>query len=290
MKLFCFGLGYSSLALARTLKAEGWTVAGTVRSPEKQAALAREGIDAHVFDGHAAMVNARQALAGTTHMLDSIPPQADAPAPPLVWHGGDIAQLEDLDWAGYLSTTGVYGDHGGDWVDEETPATPNLERGRMRVDAEHMWLVMAERYAIPAHIFRLAGIYGPGRGVLKQVRDGRAKRVVKPGQVFSRIHVDDIIQVLRASMARPYPGRLYNLCDDDPEAPDKVVTFACELLGIAPPPEVPFEDAELSDMAKSFYSDNKRVANRRIKDELGVTLRYPSYRDGMVADLAHSKG
>jgi nucleoside-diphosphate-sugar epimerase len=161
-----------------------------------------------------------------------------------------------------------------------------LARGQRRLEAEQLWLVMAERYGLAVHIFRLAGIYGPGRGVLQQAREGRAKRIVKPGQVFSRIHVEDIVQVLEASIAAPHPGRVYNLCDDDPEAPDKVVAFACDLLGVAAPPEVPFEEAELSAMAKSFYADNKRVRNDRIKQELGVELRYPSYRDGLKADAA----
>ena len=286
MKLFCFGLGYSSLALARALKAEGWRVAGTVRSPEKQETLKAEGIDAFVFDGMGPMSDGETALAGVTHLLDSIPPQDDVPAPALAWHGTGIARIEDLEWAGYLSTTGVYGDHDGAWVDEDTPPAPNLGRSQRRFEAEQLWLVMAERYALPVHIFRLAGIYGPGRGVLSQVRKGRAKRIVKPGQVFSRTHVDDIVQVLRASMAAPYPSRIYNVCDDEPEAPDKVVAYACELLDMPAPPEVAFEDANLSDMAKSFYADNKRVCNLRIKEELGIKLRYPSYRDGMAADLA----
>lgn len=286
MKLFCFGLGYSSMALVRALKADGWRVAGTVRSPEKQETLRAEGVDAFVFDGMGPMSDGESALSGVTHLLDSIPPHDDVPAPALAWHGTDIARIEDLEWAGYLSTTGVYGDHGGAWVDEDTPPAPNLERSRRRFEAEQLWLIMAERYALPVHIFRLAGIYGPGRGVLNQVRQGRAKRIVKPGQVFSRIHADDIVQVLRASMSAPCPSRIYNLCDDDPEAPDKVVAYACALLGMPAPPEVAFEDAELSDMAKSFYADNKRVSNSRIKEELGVKLRHPSYRDGIAADLA----
>jgi len=285
MKLFCFGLGYCALALARQLKTEGWQIAGTVRTVEKKADLEGSGIEVHVFDGEAAMADAPAALDGTTHLLCSIPPREDIPAPALAWHAADIARLEDLDWMGYLSTTGVYGDRGGAWVDEDTPPAPNLERSVRRLEAEQQWLVMAERYAVPVHIFRLAGIYGPGRGVLAQVRNGRAKRVVKPGQVFSRIHVDDIVQVLRASMAAPHPGRIYNLADDEPEAPDKVVAFACGLLGVPAPPEVPFDEADLSDMARSFYADNKRVRNERIKSELGVALRYPSYRDGLKADL-----
>jgi nucleoside-diphosphate-sugar epimerase len=286
LKLFCFGLGYSALALARAAMAEGWQVAGTVRTADRKAALMTEGIEAHVFDGTTPMADCGAVFAGTTHLLDSIPPDGEVPAPVLAWHAPDIARLEEVNWVGYLSTTGVYGDRGGGWVDEETPPAPNLERSRRRLEAEQQWLVMAERYALPVHIFRLAGIYGPGRGVLAQIREGRAKRVVKPGQVFSRIHVEDIVQVLSASMAAPFPGRVYNLADDEPDAPDKVVTFACDLLGMPAPPEVPFDEAELSAMARSFYADNKRVRNERIKNELGVALRYPSYRDGLKADLA----
>jgi len=284
-KLFCFGLGYSAMALARSCLDRGWSVAGTLRDPERADALRRDGIDAVVFDSDTGD-NVADALAGTTHLVDSIPPGRDTICPPLDAFATEVAQLEDLVWAGYLSTTGVYGNHDGAWVDETTPLAPTLERSLRRAAAEEAWLVMHERYGLPVHLFRLAGIYGPGRGVLEQVRKGRARRIVKPGQVFSRIHVDDIVQVLEASMARPNPGAAYNVCDDEAEAPDKVVKHACELLGVTPPDPVAFEDADLSEMARSFYADNKRVRNDRIKDELGVALRYPSYREGMAADLA----
>ena len=285
-KLVGFGLGFSALAFARSLARKGFAVAGTARSPDKAQALEREGFAMTLFDSAGPLEDAEGFLAGGTHLLDSIPPGRDSICPPLDWHSADIARMEDLAWIGYLSTTGVYGDHGGDWVDEATVPLPDLERSARRLEAEQNWLVMHERYGLPVHVFRLAGIYGPGRGVLEQIRSGRAKRIVKPGQVFSRIHVDDIVGVLAASMARPNPGAIYNVCDDEPEAPDRVVEYGCELLGVAPPEPVAFEDAELSDMARSFYADNKRVRNDRIKDELGVTLKYPSYREGMAADLA----
>lgn len=284
-KLFCFGLGFSAGALTRTLLDEGWSVAGTARDPEKCEALKTQGIDAVVFDGVAAERPLLQALEGTTHLVDSIPPSKDVACPPLQAAGEQIGTIESLDWVSYLSTTGVYGNHDGAWVDETTPLAPNLERSARRVAAEEAWLVMHERFGLPVHVFRLAGIYGPGRGVLEQVRKGRARRIVKPGQVFSRIHVDDIVATLRASMARPHPGAVYNVCDDQPEEPAKVVEYACKLLGVAPPEPVAFEDADLSDMAASFYADNKRVRNNRIKDELGVSLKFPSYREGMKADL-----
>ena len=283
-KLVGFGLGFSGLAFARAIAARGFAVAGTAREAAKVEALRGEGFAMAVFDG-SGPVGDEGLFEGATHLLDSIPPMRDSVCPPLDWHSADIARLEDIAWIGYLSTTGVYGDHGGDWVDEATVPMPDLERSARRLEAEQNWLAMHERYGVPVHVFRLAGIYGPGRGVLEQVRSGRARRIVKPGQVFSRIHVDDIVQVLEASMARPNPGAIYNVCDDEPEAPDVVVEYACELLGVTPPEPVAFEDADLSDMAKSFYADNKRVRNDRIKDELGVTLKHPGYRQGMAADL-----
>jgi nucleoside-diphosphate-sugar epimerase len=191
-----------------------------------------------------------------------------------------------LVWVGYLSTTGVYGDHRGGWVDEATPLTPSTERGHARVTAEAEWMDLHQRLGLPVHIFRLAGIYGPGRGPFEKVRDGTARRIVKPGQVFSRIHAEDIAQVLIASMARPDPGAAYNLCDDDPAPPQDVIAHAATLLGLPLPPEIPFETADLSPMAASFYAESKRVDNRKIKEDLGVTLRYPDYRAGLASVLA----
>ncbi len=283
-RLFCFGLGYSARVLAGRLRARGWRVAGTTRSAERVAALAGDGIEAFRFDRGLPLADPAAALAGTTHLLSSVPPD-EAGDPVIDHHAGDLAALAGLAWAGYLSTTGVYGDRGGGWVDEDSDLQPTGERGRRRVAAEQAWLRLHRDHGLPVHLFRLAGIYGPGRNALETVRAGKAKRIQKPGQVFSRIHVADIATVLEASMARPDPGRAYNLCDDDPVPPAEVIAHACALLGRAPPPLVPFESAGLSPMARSFYRDNKRVSNRRIKDELGVELAYPDYRTGLQALL-----
>jgi nucleoside-diphosphate-sugar epimerase len=281
-RLFCFGLGYTAEVLARALMAEGWAVAGTCREVERCAALAELGIDAWLFDGEQTLDDAATVLAGTTHLLASAPPGNDGdPAAGL--HATDIAAVESLEWIGYLSTTGVYGNHRGLWVDEETPVAPSGERGLRRVLAEAQWLEFWENYGIAAQVFRLAGIYGPDRGPLAAARAGTAKRIVKDGQVFSRIHVDDIVAVLRASMARPDGGRVYNVCDDKPAPPQDAVAFACELLGVEPPPLVDYHDAALSPLAESFYADNRRVRNDRIKDELGVVLKYPDYEAGLRA-------
>jgi len=280
-RLFCFGLGYSALALARALKARGWTVAGTCRSQDTRTALAAESIEAHLFDRERPLADPSAVLAGATHILSSVPPD-DTGDPVLDCHADVVAALE-TSWIGYLSTTGVYGDRGGDWVDESSDLRPVGPRGRRRVEAEEGWLDLWRRNGRPVHLFRLAGIYGPGRGPFEQVRTGMAKRVIKPGQVFSRIHVEDIVQVLEASMARPHPGAAYNVCDDEAAPPQDVIVEASRLLGIAPPPEIPFETADLSPMARSFYGELKRVSNRRIREELGVRLRYPTYREGLAA-------
>jgi len=277
---FCFGLGYSAGFLARALAGEGWRIAGTSRD----GAAGADGFAIHRFCRGAPLADAAAALSGTTHLLVSVPPDA-AGDPVLAEHGGDVVALGGLRWLGYLSTTGVYGDRGGGWVDESSTLRPSGERGRRRLAAEAGWLELHRRHGLPVHVFRLAGIYGPGRNALATVRQGGAQRIDKPGQVFSRIHVADIVQALRASMARPDPGAVYNVCDDDPAPPEAVIAHACRLLGREPPPLVPFERADLSPMARSFYDDNKRVANRRLKAALGVRLRYPSYRDGLAALL-----
>ncbi|HZA66920.1 MAG TPA: SDR family oxidoreductase, partial [Geminicoccaceae bacterium] len=279
-RLFCVGLGYTALALARALAADGWRIAGTTRDAGKQARLAAEGIEMHAFDRGRPLAEPVAALAGTTHLLTSIAPD-ERGDPVLGRHLADLRQCANLAWVGYLSTTGVYGDRGGAWADESDPVAPSMARTRRRVAAEGHW----QASGLPVHVFRLAGIYGPGRNALAAVRAGTARRIVKPGQVFGRVHVEDIVQVLRASIAKPNPGAIYNVADDEPAPPQDVITFACELLGVAPPPEVPYEQAELSPMAKSFYADNRRISNARIKHELGVELRYPSYRDGLRALL-----
>jgi nucleoside-diphosphate-sugar epimerase len=280
--LFCFGLGYTALALARALKAQGWRVTGSFRDAAHAEEARALGLEIVIFDRAHPIADIDARLAGATHLLSSVPPD-ETGDPVLAVHGTAIARAAPhLAWIGYLSTTGVYGDRRGGWVDESSALTPTGARGRRRLEAETAWLALPR----PAHLFRLAGIYGPGRSALDTVRAGKARRVVKPGQVFSRIHRDDIVQVLLASIARPNPGAAYNVCDDDAADPAEVITHACRLLNVTPPPEVPFEAAQLSPMARSFYDDNKRVRNDRIKRELGVTLKYPDYRAGLAALLA----
>ncbi|MFN3145117.1 MAG: SDR family oxidoreductase [Paracoccaceae bacterium] len=275
--LLSFGHGYSARALSRLLLPQGWRIIGTTRSADKAAALRAEGIEPLIFPGD----DIAPALADATHVLTSAAPD-EAGDPVLAHLRGALAGASHLQWVGYLSTTGVYGDHAGDWVDEDTPLTPATKRGMARVTAEAEWQALG----LPLHIFRLAGIYGPGRGPFAKVRNGTARRIVKPGQVFSRIHVDDIAQVLAASIARPDPGAVYNVCDDDPAPPEDVIAHAAELLGVPVPPAIPFDQAEMTPMARSFYAESKKVRNDRIKRDLGIELIYPGYRDGLRALLA----
>lgn len=286
-RFFCFGLGYTGLALARDLRARGWRVSGTCRSPDKASGLRREGIDALVFDGEVAAETGRQLLAGTTHLLVSVPPD-DGGDPVLRLHAAALeAARASLRWVGYLSSTGVYGDCGGDWIDETRVPAPRTRENRRRLDAEQAWLVRGEGAGIPVQLFRLPGIYGPqGRSAIDSLRAGRARRIVKPGQVFNRIHVDDLTAVLRASMDRPDGGRVYNVADDLPAPADEVLTFAAGLIGIAPPPAEPFAAAALAPFARHFYEECKRIRNDRIKRELHATLSYPTYREGLRAIAA----
>lgn len=284
-RLFVFGLGYTGARFARRMKAQGWSVAGTTRSPERAAALRAEGIDAMPFERGEPLADAAAILSDVTHLLLSVPPDQRGD-PVLAEHGAVLAECRDLAWAGYLSTTGVYGDTGGEWVTEASWLRPGGERQRRRVTAEKGWLDSYRQRGVPLHVFRLSGIYGPGRSAIDQLRAGTAKRVDKPGHVFCRIHVDDVGETLLASMAKPNPGGVYNVADDLPAPQQEVVAYASELLGVEPPPLVPFAEAELSEMAASFYADCRRVANKRIKERLGVTLRYPDYRVGLAAQLA----
>jgi len=260
---------------------------GEGRNP-RQATSENEGVDASRSLSRATTRDWHDKLLGVTHILSSIPPQADSSSRGAI---GDVAIqfLEDLDcfagarndgvWLGYLSTTGVYGDWGGAWVDENSPLKGNTPRLKARMAAEEQWREKV------GHVFRLAGIYGAGRSVLDEVRSGSARRIHKPGQFFSRIHVEDIAQVVVASMLKPNPGAVYNVCDDEPAASHEVVSYACELLGKEPPPLIPYEQANLSPMAREFYAANRRVKNDRLKHELGVKLKYPSYREGLKALL-----
>lgn len=273
--LLSIGHGYSAQALARLLIPQGWVVIGTTRSADRARAFAAEGVEPLLLPGTLA-----PALARASHVLTSVAP--DASGDPILRDHAAELRAACPEWVGYLSTTAVYGDHEGGWVSEDTPLTPATPRGQARVAAETAWGALG----LPVHIFRLAGIYGPGRGPFEKVRDGTARRIIKPGQVFSRIHVDDIAQVLAASMQHPRPGSVYNLCDDDPAPPEDVIAHAVELLGLPLPPAIPYDQADLTPMARSFYAESKRVRNDRIKSDLGITLLHPTYRQGLAAQLA----
>ncbi|WP_299810088.1 SDR family oxidoreductase [uncultured Roseibium sp.] len=283
MRLFVFGTGYSSKAFITEIRDRFDWIGGTTRSQEKARDLEDLGVEPFLFDGQSQGEGIAAALSSATHVLVSIAPD-DAGDPVLNQHGGDIAAARP-EWIGYLSTVGVYGNHDGAWVDEETPCKPVSRRSVQRVAAERAWLDFASAHQLPVQIFRLSGIYGPGRNVLQKFRNGTARRLVKPGQVFNRIHVADIAGVLSAAMQRP-ATRIFNVTDDEPAPPQDVVTFAADLLGVAPPAEVPFETADLSPMARSFYGENKRVSNRRVKDELGYSFRFPDYRTALKDLLA----
>lgn len=274
--LLSLGHGYCAQALAHVLIAQGWRVIGTTRDPDRARAMEAEGVEPLLWP----VESLAPTLAAATHVLQSMAPGA-AGDPVLARHAAELAEARPA-WVGYLSTTGVYGDHLGGWVDEDAPLAPTTARGQARVDAEAAWQALG----LPLHIFRLAGIYGPGRGPFEKVRNGTARRIIKPGQVFSRIHVVDIAQVLAASIARPDPGAVYNVCDDDPAPPEDVLAHAAELLGLPPPPAEDWETADMTPMARSFYAESKRVRNDRIKRDLGVRLLYPDYRSGLRALLA----
>ena len=281
--LFCFGMGYSALHLARHLSARGWTVSGTSQSEQSCQIIRRKGFDCTRFDDDHPLDPS--VLDAATHILVSIPPGENGDR---VWraHCDDLAaRAGQIEWLGYLSTTGVYGDRQGGWCDETSPLSPSTRRGEKRVAAEGQWMELYARAGLAVHIFRLAGIYGPGSSQLEKVAAGTARRRVKPGQVFSRIHVEDLAGALMASISKPQAGRVYNLCDDEAVPPQDVVAYAASLLGVEPPPEIPFDPETMTPMGLSFFAESKRVSNRRMKDELGYELKYPTYREGLKALL-----
>lgn len=278
--LVVLGHGYSAGYLTPLLVAQGWTVTGTTR--DDPARIKAAGAQPLRWPGDEDALRAEIARADAI-LVSAGPDKGECPA--LRDFAAAIA-ASPARWLGYLSTTGVYGDRQGGWVDEASPLTPATRRGHDRVAAETAWQALAAAQGLPLHIFRLAGIYGPGRGPFAKVRAGTARRIIKPGQVFSRIHVQDIAQVLAASIARPAPGAIYNVCDDDPAPPEEVLEYAATLLGLPPPPPEDFATAEMTPMARSFYAESKRVSNDRIKRELGVWLIHPDYRSGLAAMLA----
>lgn len=256
-------------------------MSGTCRNSDRFPYLKSLGITPYIFDKDLPLENIWD-MDSVTHILSSVPPDADGDCI-LSQHIDDLRKIKNLQWVGYLSTTGVYGDTKGGWVDENSPLNPPNDRSRYRMEAEQEWLDSG----LPVHIFRLSGIYGVGRSSIDSLKDGTARRIEKQNQFFSRIHVDDIVQILQASIEKPNPGSVYNCADDLPSSQEEVVAYAAELIGVEPPPLVPFEKAELSDMARSFYQSSRKVKNYKIKNELGVELKYKDYKDGyrsLVAD------
>ena len=276
--LLSFGHGYSARELTKHLLPQGWRVIGTTRTSEKADELAASGVEPLIWPDS----DMSAAIEAADHILISAGPDEDGD-PTLNLLRNQITQKSSkIRWAGYLSTTGVYGNFDGAWVDEMTPLNPTTKRGQLRKAAEEDWSSVA---GLPLHIFRLAGIYGPRRGPFAKVRNGTARRVIKEGQVFSRIHVEDIAQILWASIQLPNPGAAYNMCDDDPAPPQDVIAYAANLLGMPVPPATAFEDVDFTPMARSFYAENKKVRNDRIKTELGVELIHPTYREGLQSLL-----
>jgi nucleoside-diphosphate-sugar epimerase len=278
-RLYVVGLGFSGLEIAQRAKQAGWSVAGSVTTAEKAARLtAEEGIDAEVLSPDSVRLRA------ATHLVSTVAPDASGdPVLPLVRH-------VPVKWLGYLSTTGVYGDRGGGWVDESDEPRPGQMRSKWRLDAERDWQSLGRKANVPVAVFRLPAIYGPGRSALDQVLGGRANCVDKPGQMFSRVHTHDIASAVLAAMNTNVAGT-FNVCDDEPCPQHEVIAFACKLLGRSPPTLVPWTEAapKMSEMARSFYEENRRVKNERIKRELGVALKFPTYRDGLSAIAAQRK-
>ncbi len=286
--LFCFGFGYCCEYLTSVLQEDSWRISGTTRDPDKRKELRSRGIQAHLFDFEVPLLDPLYMMRDVTHILVSTPPSEEGD-PTFNMHAHDIVKLPNLEWIGYLSTTGAYGDRNGEWVDENTPPRPTTKRGSRRLKAEDQWLSLNKNYDLPTHIFRLAGIYGPGRSAIDSVRSGIARRIDKPGHAFSRIHVEDIINVLLASIAHPKAGEIYNLCDDAPAPSHEVILYACELLGVQPPPLIPYDKVDLAPITQSFYTDNKRIRNNKIKNDLGVCLKYANYKQGLKSCLDASE-
>ena len=283
MNAFFFGLGFSSTAASIRMLTSGQyaDIGGTVRTAEKVEALRAKNLRAHVFDGTAPGPTLGADLRQSSHVIFSIAPGADGD-PALIHHRADLDAAHGLQWLCYYSTVGVYGDFGGVWIDESAPLVPRNERSDRRVLAEEVWRDYAAERGVPLTILRLAGIYGPGRSTFDKLREGTSRRVVKPGQVFNRIHVDDIGRVTALAAEARLAGT-FNLGDDEPAPPQDVIAYAAAMLGVEPPPEIPFETAEMTPMQRSFYTDNKRVSNAAIKQALGIELLYPTYREGLAA-------
>ena len=281
-RLFCFGMGFSSQALATRLVPQGWECSGTVRGVQDE--IKEKNISVFPYDGFHSTLDIIKAISRSTHLLITIPPQPSGDVV-LKNFAEEISRARHLQWIGYISSTGVYGDNQGEWVDESSPLRASTDRNRQRIEVESAWLKIGSNHGLPVMIFRCVGIYGPGRNLLVSIREGRARRIDKPGLVFSRIHSEDLAQTLEASIKKPQPGEVYNVSDDFPSSPAEAVEYACSLLGVEPPPLESYEKADLSPTARGFYTNNKRVSNKKIKKELGVNLLYPDYRSGLKSLL-----
>ncbi len=289
MKLVVLGLGYSASAFVAAGAGRFSSVVATVRSAASSAHAGATGAEVLALDDPASGPRLMAAIAGADAMLVSVPAEAGGD-PLLPGLGAAISAAPNLRWIGYLSTVGVYGDHGGAWVDERSALNATSQRGLARIAAERGWLDLGAASGKAVQVFRLAGIYGPGRNQLQSVANGTARRIIKPGQVFSRIHVDDIAGACLASLDRPAPRTVYNVADHEPAPPQDIIAFAAHLLGLPVPPEEPFETAVLSPMARSFYMDQRRVSNARLTTELGYVFRHPTYREGLGALSAEGEG
>lgn len=279
-KLFIFGLGFSAEAIAACARNHFTSMCGTARSPEKVARIKTGGLEASIFDGNTLTDELKVNLADATHLLISIAPGDDDPV--LSALNGEMQSLcPNLKWIGYLSTVGVYGNHDGAWVDEETPPRPVSQRSKWRINAENAWQKTASEVDLPLAIFRLSGIYGSGRNAFVTIEKGKSRRLVKSGQVFNRIHRDDIGKAVSLAMQQNTSG-IFNITDNEPAPPQDVVTFAHELMGLEPPPEIDFETADITPMARSFYGENKRVSNARSKAVLGMEYDWPDYRTSLT--------
>lgn len=286
-KLFCFGYGYVAEHLAKVLKQQdpSWQICGTTRDVEKLSLMREDGVKAFLFSDQSVFTDPDFILNGVTHILISVPPD-DAGDLVFQAHARDILRISTVKWIGYFSSTSVYGNRDGEWVDEESEIQPSSQRGSRRARAEQQWLKTRRIAGIPINIFRVSGIYGPDRSTLDTVRAGNVRRIEKPGHAFNRIHVDDIVQALIASMDQPFPGDIYNLADDDPASSHELIAYACTLLGKIPPPVIPYDEADMAPITRSFYKDNKRVSNAKMKNKLGVKLKYPDYKKGLDAIYA----
>jgi nucleoside-diphosphate-sugar epimerase len=289
VRVFFFGVGYCA---RRLIARESWIEAsGTARSPERVATLRAEGVDAYAFDGQHADAGLEQALKQAEAVVVSIPPREGSGAT-LERFAAAIAEAPSLRRVLYYSTIGVYGDYGGGWVDETSATLTRTARGLARLDDEARWTAMARARGIEADILRLAGIYGPGRNALVNLGQGQARRIVKPGQVFNRAHVDDIAELTRLALTRGLEGQVWNVADEEPAPPQDVIAYAAALLDLPPPTEEAFDEARLSAMAAEFYADNKRVSIAKAKSLLGFAPAYPTYREGLraLAEAGEGRG